>query len=425
MAWEKRAGKIIRRFALGIAVGGAGLVGGVIAAAPAGACSTGSLLADTASVDRIESASQQDFLARLNDLRRSKGLGALAWNEAVTGPSIAWSQTMSTQTAPGSSRVGWLHHARDTGANDGVTAEQDYVNINSRLVANWQRLAENVGVSGMRQACSMTDLDASADRAVLALHDAFVASSGHYKNMVGDFNQVGIGVHIDSDEMWVTVRFAKGDLPRSTAVTAEAASYIDAVFQLFVKRTASTSEKQYWAGAVQSGNRKALTQTLAVSDAWAGTRVADLYAKILGRTPDASGRAYWLDQIARGFRLEGAAVEFYGSNEYFSRNGSNPSGFVAALYRDLMGRTADGAGLSYWTGFLQRGQLTRSGVAHNFYASIESRRDRVNRLHREIFGTTLAGSGLDAWADRLSGLGDVQLAAELAATNSYWDRAVG
>src|SRR3546814_7273550 len=133
------------------------------------ACSTGALLGDTAGVDTIEAVAQQDFLRRLNDLRRSKGLGPLVWNGAMAAPSIAWSQTMSAQD--------WLHHARDVGAGDGVEPSQDYVTINSRIVSNWQRLAENVGVSSMYSSCTMSDLQGNSAKAVEALHNAFVNSS--------------------------------------------------------------------------------------------------------------------------------------------------------------------------------------------------------------------------------------------------------
>jgi uncharacterized protein YkwD len=424
---ERRGGASrLTAWLLAIVVASAALV--LLGGSPAGAspaaptaCSTGALLGDQAAVDTIEAGAQQDFLRQLNELRRTRGMGSLAWNGAIATPSIEWSQTMSAQD--------WLHHARDTGAGDGVEPHEDYVTINSRIVANWQRLAENVGVSSMYSSCTMEDLEANTAKAVVALHNAFVNSSGHYANMVGDHNQVGIGVHIDHAKLWVTVRFAKGDLPTgsnasaSNVVNAETAKYIDAVYQLFAGRTASSSEKTAWAPAVQSGNRKALTSNLAASDSWAGERVNELYQKILGRTADSGGRSYWLGQISRGFQLESAAVEFYGSNEYFVRNGSSNRSFVAALYRDLMGRSADSAGLEYWKGFLDRRQLTRSGVADNFYRSIESRRDRVSSIHKEIFSTDIAGAGRDQWADKLYSIGDVALAAELAASGSYWNLA--
>lgn len=415
-------------WAVATVLGGAALV--LLASAPASAapaapsgCSTGSLLGNTIGVDAVEAGAQQDFFIRLNELRRSKGLGTLAWNGAIATPAIGWSQTMSAQD--------WLHHARDVdgwGGADGVEPNQDYVTINSKLVANWERLAENVGVASMYGSCTMSDLEANTAKAVEALHNAFVNSSGHYKNMVGDHNQVGIGVHIDHAKLWVTVRFAKGSLPTgsssaSTVVTSQTAEYIDAVYGLFVGRTATSGEKAGWAPHVQSGNRKALTSALSVSDQWAGTRINELYRKILGRDADSGGRSYWLQQVRAGYPIHKAAVEFYGSAEYYRANGGTAHSFITALYDDLLERTADSGGVAYWKEHLRTGRLTRSGVAENFYASIESRRDRVVSLHQEIFGSGISGTARDTWAARLAWIGDVALAAEFAASNTYWSMA--
>ena len=299
------------------------------------------------------------------------------------------------------------------------------MNVNSAIVPSWQRLAENVGVGGMRSSCSLSDLRTNTDSVVVALHNAFVASSGHYANMVGDFNQVGIGVHIDSDELWVTVRFAKGDLPRTSyAVSSTAGAFIDKAYQVFASRLASSDEKRFWGPFVDGGNRQALTFNLAVSDSWSGARVNELYQVVFGRSADSGGRAYWLNMIAHGLHLETAAAEFYGSPEYLSRNGGTSRSFVSALYRDLMHRSADSAGLNYWLDQMNRGRLTRVGVASNFYASIESRRDRAGRIYRAVMGSTPSSLSLDWWSARLASTGDVGLASELAASSSFWNLAV-
>lgn len=417
---ERRTGRRAAAWLTAALVGATSLV--VPLGSPASAaCSTASLLGDVATVDAIEAAAQQDFLVRLNDLRRSKGRSSLAWNGAVTTHAISWSQTMAAQN--------WLHHARDVdgwGGPDGVEPPQDYVTINSKIVSNWSRLAENVGVSYVYSSCTFSDLDANVDKAVASLHQAFVNSSGHYANMVGDYNQVGIGLHVNHEKLWVTVRFAKGDLPTtSTAQTqftmsSSTSKYIDAAYQLFARRTPSSSEKAYWAPSVQSGARSGLTTALARSEPWAGQMLDRLYREVLGRSPDAAGKQYWMDQIARGYPLEKAAVELYGSVEYLLAHGGTNASFVRAIYADLLDRSADSSGLAYWKGHLDSGRLTRSGVAYGFYQGIESRRDRVSALHERIFGYGIAGSARDAWADRLGRIGDVALAAEFAASNTYW-----
>lgn len=326
-----RAGRLLT-WLLAVVVASAGLVllgGSPASAAPAAptACSTGALLGDSVGVDTIEAVAQQDFLRRLNDLRRSKGLGPLVWNGAIATPSIGWSQTMSAQD--------WLHHARDVGAGDGVEPSQDYVTINSRIVANWQRLAENVGVSSMYSSCTMGDLEANSAKAVEGLHNAFVNSSGHYANMVGDHNQVGIGVHIDHAKMWVTVRFAKGDLPAGSNATALTTAAYDA-------------------------------------NAGSGT-IYRLYRAYFLRDPERQGYDYWLGTFFQGYPLPAISNDFARSAEFVTRYGSVSNGeFLTRVYANVLARGVDSGGYSYWMDKMNRG-MSRGMVMIYFSDSPEFR----------------------------------------------------
>ena len=373
----------------------------------------------------VENEAEAGFLDRLNALRRAHGRITLAPNASIAGPARAWSDTMAAQIPPGgsASNPGWLHHARDVSSTDGVRPDEDYVYLVGQAVPDWTRVAENVGMTSTYPWCTAAELRSATNSAVDALHDAFVRSSGHFDNMIGDHNQVGIGVQIEAREMWVTVRFAKGSLP--TQASAATARYVDAVYRLFVNRGASTNDVQRWAAAVQSDQRSNVTGALAVSDEWAGVRVNDLYRKVLGRDADPGGRAYWVSQIAQGVRLEQVAAEMYGSPEYFQRSASANYWFVSNLYRDIQGRNADDGGRSYWLGLLDSGRLNRSGVAANFYDSIESRRARVHTLYVEILGRTPDPGGRDYWAETIRSIGDVVLAAELAASKEYYLRVAG
>lgn len=198
--------------------------------------------------------------------------------------------------------------------------------------------------------------------------------------------------------------------------------YIDATYELFLGRGASPGEIEGWCPAVRAGARDQLTSALSVSDEWAGVQIEGLYRKILGREADASGRSYWLERVRNGYRIEDIASFFYGGDEYFTRSGRTNGGFVERLYRDLLGRPADTSGRDYWVGKLDRGELTRSAVASNFYASIESRTSRVEQLYRQILGRSADTSGRNYWAEQLKTLGDVKLAAYLAASQEYFNR---
>lgn len=114
-----------------------------------------------------------EFFTRLNDLRTSRGLPALAWSDPLASDARIWSTRM-VQT--------------NTLAHDPNFAAEI-----AAAVPDWQRGGENVGRGGD----------------VLTTHNAFVASPGHLANMIGDYHRVGIGTVRTAGGLYVTVRFAK------------------------------------------------------------------------------------------------------------------------------------------------------------------------------------------------------------------------
>lgn len=198
--------------------------------------------------------------------------------------------------------------------------------------------------------------------------------------------------------------------------------YIDAVHQLFLSRSATSSEKTRWRPSVDRGDRLALTRELSTSDAFAGKQINLLYRSILGRPADAGGRAYWLGQVRRGLRLDQIASYFYGGPEFFKMSGSTNGGFVDRLYRQILGRTADESGRRYWIDQIESGRLDRSGVAANFYAGIESRRQRASRQYVLVMGVAPSHAVREQLAGRIGSVGDLVVAAELAASRAYYDK---
>ena len=204
------------------------------------------------------------------------------------------------------------------------------------------------------------------------------------------------------------------------------AAYVDSVYGLFLQRAPSADERSTAAAALaQGGSRYTLTSALSLSPEWAGVEIDDLYPIVFSRPADDGGRAFWLEQMANGRRLQSVAAEFYGSPEFFDKVGTNNRAFVRALYNEIQGREADGEGLSFWTDQLDAGELSRAQVAAGFYASPESREGRVTTLYQQVLGRGTDGEGLSFWAGQLLTRDDVALAAELAASEEYFGLAQG
>lgn len=101
------------------------------------------------------------FVDRINALRAEKGLGRLTVHEELVSVARGWSAEMARR--------------------DQISHNPD---LADSVKADWQKLGENVGVG-------MT---------VEKLHDAFVASPSHYKNLVDPaFTHIGVGVVLGRD----------------------------------------------------------------------------------------------------------------------------------------------------------------------------------------------------------------------------------
>jgi hypothetical protein len=116
------------------------------------------------------------------------------------------------------------------------------------------------------------------------------------------------------------------------------------------------------------------------------------------------------------------AAQLYGSAEHHRRLGGTDAAWITDLYARLLGRTPDPAGLAHW---VRRAATTpRPTIAGSFYESAESRRARVRGLYAVLLGRAPDPAGLAHWSERVRRTGDLALAVELVSSNEYGRRAV-
>ncbi len=129
----------------------------------------------------VEDAEHQ-FVDLINVERANAGLGGLVVRDEIVPIARTWTAKLIADGA--------LSHNPALG---------------TQLPSGWTRYGENVGFGGT----------------VETLHQAFMDSPGHRANILGDYNQVGVGAERDSSgRLWVTVDFMKGPIPAgATQVT--------------------------------------------------------------------------------------------------------------------------------------------------------------------------------------------------------------
>lgn len=99
-----------------------------------------------------------------------------------------------------------------------------------------------------------------------------------------------------------------------------------------------------------------------------------LYRAAFDRTPDLGGLGFWIGHMDNGLSLQAVAQGFVGSAEFASLYGVAPTdrAFLQAVYRNVLHRDPDGAGLAYWMDALQSG-LPRHELLAHFSESAENR----------------------------------------------------
>jgi hypothetical protein len=197
-------------------------------------------------------------------------------------------------------------------------------------------------------------------------------------------------------------------------------AFVAALTNDFLKRAGTPDEIYYFVSLLRSGyTRSDIVGAYAFSDEWVGVIVDGFYLSTLGRLPDADGRQYWIDRIKDGMTPATVGAAFYASAEYFKRTGGTNKLWVESLYKEILGRTGDSGGVSFWVGRLNSG-TSRQVVAYDFYQSIESRRKRVTALYKQLLQRKPDSGGLEYWAGILKNGRDVELAIFLASSSEYY-----
>ena len=210
-----------------------------------------------------------------------------------------------------------------------------------------------------------------------------------------------------------------------TLDAAAVARFVDQVYSDFLGRQPTANERSAASDAVLSGrlSRYEVATQLSNTDEWIGTRVTRFYRDTLGREPDQGGLDGWVAAIKRGMPIAQAAAGFYASEEYYRGfGGGTDAGWVADLYAKLLNRPPDADGLNGWVAALRAG-MQRDYLAAGFYGSPESLANRIDDLYRELLGRPAEPGGIRSWSPVVQVQGDLVLAAALAGSLEYFQRA--
>ena len=130
--------------------------------------------------------------------------------------------------------------------------------------------------------------------------------------------------------------------------------------------------------------------------------VESVYRDVLGRAPDPAGLTHWASQLDDGAPPSSVAASIAHSGEYYANFVIKPD------YLKYLGRAADDSGVTYWTGRMQNG-LTDEQLAAQLVASDEFYKQAggsdggwIDAVYQALLGRAADAGGQSYWSGRLT-----------------------
>lgn len=132
------------------------------------------------------------------------------------------------------------------------------------------------------------------------------------------------------------------------------------------------------------------------------SQIQALYVGYLGRAADQAGLDFWTSAINTGkSTIESVALGFTLSPEYKAKYaGLDSAGLVDAIYKNVLGRTADADGKAFWVGEIAKGAATPENLLAKMINSLGTVDQQVigNKVYVAGLYTAAAGADYDAAA---------------------------
>jgi len=180
-------------------------------------------------------------------------------------------------------------------------------------------------------------------------------------------------------------------------------AYVQGLYHSILNRDTDPSGLAHWVGVLGASPtfnaRLQVTQAIWNSPEHRGLEVDNYYETFLGRNADPNGRAYWVQQLEAGATEEQVALGFIQSAEYNADHSSTDS-FIDALYTEILGRDADGAGVAAWSAELNA-NVSRATAASAILESTESSTRAIDSYYLAYLHRRSDSTGAASWLQAL------------------------
>jgi hypothetical protein len=193
----------------------------------------------------------------------------------------------------------------------------------------------------------------------------------------------------------------------TVSLTSDQAALLTKLYQQVLGRAPDASGLAYWAGQVHDGQSYgAVAQGFFESDEHLDPIVENYYQEFLLRSADSQGLAYWTGVWQAAGGPEQVIAGMITSPEFMaSAAAANPqltknAAWVTTLYERLLNRSPDESGLAYWTGQLNSGAMTPAQVVGAFEGSTENFQNLTTGFFNEYLGRNPTASELATYVQQ-------------------------
>ncbi len=193
-------------------------------------------------------------------------------------------------------------------------------------------------------------------------------------------------------------------LEKRELLSATNNDFVSQVYRDLLKRDVEPAGLKYWNTLLDQGSsRVQIVVGFTQSQEYKSDFVHGLYNTYLHRSAEPQELDFWVQSLNNNHRVDDVIAGFIGSDEYFRvEAGGTNGGFLAAAYRDVLGRDVEPAGQTYWENLLATG-ATRQDVTLGIVSSLEADRNLVQGYYEQYFRREAEPRGLDYWAGLLQG----------------------
>jgi hypothetical protein len=203
---------------------------------------------------------------------------------------------------------------------------------------------------------------------------------------------------------------------------SHSALQVKKLYDQVLNRAPELSGWEYWTRRIDGGTASlgSIASEIFESPERIDPIVTTMYHDYLFRAPDAAGLLYWRGIWQRDGEPDNVTAGIVGSEEFYQSAGGTNRAWVTEMYRRLLHREPDLAGLDYWTGKLDSEQLDRFHVILGFVQSVENFHLLVRGWFNQYLSRNPSAQEEDLYFQQLvAGATQRTIQIELLDTNEY------